>query len=80
MTVRALLSHAACLLVLVPLFVARFLIGERQRNIRTLRDREHQLDVLSRRLGLALDTSEVGVFEYNIDTDSLVWDDRMNER
>jgi diguanylate cyclase (GGDEF)-like protein len=69
----------ACLLVLVPLFVARFLIGERQRNIRTLREREHQLDVLSRRLGLALDTSEVGVFEYNIDTDTLVWDDRMND-
>jgi diguanylate cyclase (GGDEF)-like protein len=69
----------ACLLVLVPLFVARFLMGERQRNIRTLREREHQLDVLSRRLGLALDTSEVGVFEYNIDTDTLVWDDRMND-
>jgi diguanylate cyclase (GGDEF)-like protein len=75
---RALIA-LACLLVLVPLFVARFLIGERQRNIRTLREREHQLDVLSRRLGLALDTSEVGVFEYNIDTDALVWDDRMND-
>ncbi|MEO7223404.1 MAG: diguanylate cyclase, partial [Devosia sp.] len=69
----------ASLLVLVPLFVARVLIGERHRNIRTLREREHQLDVLSRRLGLALDTSEVGVFEYNIDTDTLVWDDRMND-
>jgi diguanylate cyclase (GGDEF)-like protein len=74
---RALVALAS-LLVLAPLFVARFLIGERQRNIRTLREREHQLDVLSRRLGLALDTSEVGVFEYNIDTDELVWDDRMN--
>lgn len=67
------------LLVLVPLFVARFLIGERQEHIRTLGDREHQLKVLSRRLGLALDTSMVGVFEYNIDTDVLVWDDRMND-
>jgi diguanylate cyclase (GGDEF)-like protein len=75
---RALVAVAS-LLVLVPLFVARFLIGERQRNIRTLRDREHQLEVLSRRLGLALDTSEVGVFEYNIDTDKMVWDDRMND-
>ena len=60
------------MLVLVPLFVARFLIGERQEHIRTLGDREHQLKVLSRRLGLALDTSMVGVFEYNIDTDVLV--------
>ncbi len=69
----------ACILVLVPLFVARFLIGERQKHIRALGEREHELDVLSRRLGLALDTSEVGVFEYNIDADKLVWDDRMND-
>lgn len=75
---RALVAVAS-LLVLVPLFVARFLIGERQKHIRTLGQREHQLDVLSRRLGLALDTSEVGVFEYNVDTDTLVWDDRMND-
>src|SRR5207249_4357342 len=34
---------------------------------------------LSRRLGLALATSEVGVWEYHIDTDRLVWDDRMND-
>ena len=67
------------LLILVPLFLARFLIGERQDHIRALGEREHQLKVLSRRLGLALDTSKVGVFEYNIDTDALVWDDRMND-
>ena len=34
---------------------------------------------LSRRLGLALDTSQIGVWEYNIETDELFWDDRMNE-
>ena len=75
---RALIA-LGCLLVLVPLFVARFLIGERQDHIRALGEREHQLKVLSRRLGLALDTSKVGVFEYNIDSDVLVWDDRMND-
>ena len=74
-----LLILLACALVLVPLFVAFRLINERQRHIKALGEREHQLDVLSRRLGLALDTSEVGVWEYNIDTDQLVWDDRMNE-
>jgi diguanylate cyclase (GGDEF)-like protein len=73
-----LLIALACLLVLAPLFVARFLMGERQKHIRALREREHQLDVLSRRLGLALDTSEVGVWEYNIDAGTLVWDERMN--
>ena len=75
---RLLLALAAAL-VLIPLAIARHLIEERARNIRTLREREHQLDILSRRLGLALTTSEVGVWEYHIDTDRLVWDDRMND-
>src|SRR3569832_1065245 len=34
---------------------------------------------MSRRLGLARDISQVGVWDYNIDTDHLVWDDRMND-
>ena len=75
---RLLLAVAAAR-VLIPLFVARHLINERARNIGTLREREHQLGVLSRRLGLALETSQVGVWDYNVDTDRLVWDDRMNE-
>ena len=75
---RLILALAAAL-VLIPLFIARHLINERARNISTLRQREHQLDVLSRRLGLALDISQVGVWDYNIDTDHLVWDDRMND-
>ncbi|RYE08869.1 MAG: EAL domain-containing protein [Hyphomicrobiales bacterium] len=74
-----LLVALASALIIVPLLIARFLIGERQKHIRTLGERERQLDVVSRRLGLALDTSEVGVWEYNIDTDTLVWDDRMND-
>jgi diguanylate cyclase (GGDEF)-like protein len=69
----------AVALVLIPLFIARHLINERARNIRTLREREHQLEILSRRLGLALDTSQVGVWEHNVETDELVWDDRMND-
>jgi diguanylate cyclase (GGDEF)-like protein len=66
-------------LVLVPLLVAGRLIDERQRHIRELGNREEQLEVLSRRLGLALDTSEIGVWEYHIESERLVWDDRMNE-
>jgi diguanylate cyclase (GGDEF)-like protein len=68
----------AVALVLIPLFVGRHLINERARNIATLRQREQQLDVLSRRLGIALETSEVGVWDYNADADRLIWDDRMN--
>jgi diguanylate cyclase (GGDEF)-like protein len=69
----------AAALVLIPLLLARHLIGERQRHVRVIGEREHQLGVLSRRLGLALDTSQVGVWEYNISVDCLVWDDRMND-
>jgi diguanylate cyclase (GGDEF)-like protein len=69
----------AALFVLVPLFVARRLIEQRQRHIKVLAERESQLDILSRRLSLALDTSQVGVWEHNVDIDCLVWDDRMNE-
>lgn len=74
-----LLIALAAVLVLAPLIIARLLIEERQRHIREMTAREHDLEILSRRLGLALDTSEVGVWEYNIDTDLLVWDDRMSE-
>src|SRR5690606_24177132 len=78
-TVFRLLIGLASALVLVPLFLARHLINERARHIRALGERQHQLDVLSRRLGLALSTSEVGVWEYDAELDQLFWDDRMNE-
>ena len=66
-------------LIVGPMVRTRRLIGERQRNINELRDREAELERLSRRLGLALDASRVGVWDFNIDTDVLVWDDRMDE-
>ena len=58
---------------------ARRLNDERQSNIDALSDRQAQLDRLSRRLGLALDASKVGVWDYHIDKRVLVWDDRMDE-
>ena len=66
-------------LVLIPFVVGGWLIEERQRNLRSATAREAELQKLSRRLGLALETSRVGVWEYDIDTGRLVWDDRMNE-
>ncbi len=78
-TLFRLLIGLASALVLLPLFLARHLINERARHIRALGERQHQLDVVSRRLGLALSTSEVGVWEYHVAADRLVWDDRMNE-
>ncbi|MGE0501324.1 MAG: EAL domain-containing protein [Rhizobiaceae bacterium] len=66
-------------LVVVPLIVTGRLMEERQSHIGELRSRENQLERLSRRLGLALDTSQVGVWEFNVSSGELVWDDRMDE-
>jgi diguanylate cyclase (GGDEF)-like protein len=70
---------AAGLLVVIPTWLIGRLVGERRDHSAKLRDRESELERLSRRLELALDTSKVGVWEMNIKTGELVWDDRMNE-
>ena len=69
----------SALLVAGPMLRTRRLVEERQRHIAVLNDRETQLARLSRRLGIALDASQVGVWDYDITTDSLVWDGRMDE-
>jgi diguanylate cyclase (GGDEF)-like protein/PAS domain S-box-containing protein len=66
-------------LVVVPIILGGRLMEERQNTLRALRRREAELQKLSRRLGLALETSRVGVWEFDIETDDLTWDDRMNE-
>jgi len=70
---------AAGIAVIGPILIAGRLIDERHLHLIALRSRESELKRLSRRLGLALDTSQVGVWEYNIVSGELVWDDRMNE-
>ncbi|WP_181701198.1 bifunctional diguanylate cyclase/phosphodiesterase [Chthonobacter albigriseus] len=66
-------------LVVVPTFLAGRLLTERQAHVSELHRRESELARISRRLKLALDTSEVGVWEMDIVTEDLAWDDRMNE-
>ncbi|BCH25832.1 bifunctional diguanylate cyclase/phosphodiesterase [Mesorhizobium sp. L-8-3] len=66
-------------LIVIPMLVTARLVEERQRHIRELRRRETELKRLSRRLGLALETSQVGVWDFDMARDELVWDDRMNE-
>ncbi|APH74375.1 bifunctional diguanylate cyclase/phosphodiesterase [Aquibium oceanicum] len=65
--------------ILVPIFASGRLMEERQLHIGELHRREMQLARLSRRLRLALDTSRVGVWELDIESNELFWDDRMNE-
>src|SRR5690606_37477241 len=48
-------------------------------HFRELKSREAELARLSRRLGLALDVSKVGVWEMNLVTGMETWDDRTNE-
>ncbi len=73
------LTVLAALLLAGPMLRTRRLVEERQRHIADLNDREAQLARLSRRLGLALDASQVGVWDYDITSGALVWDGRMDE-
>lgn len=65
--------------VMIPTLLSGRLIDERQHNIQKLKERELELEKLSRRHGLALETSQVGVWELNIHSKDLFWDARMNE-
>lgn len=67
------------LMVLIPILINSRLNGERHAQNRELKRREHELERLSRRLGLALDTSRIGVWELELESGHLVWDDRMDE-
>ena len=69
----------ALLLIVVPTFYAGRLFGERERNYAALQQRERELALLSQRLALALDASKIGVWEHNVGTEELVWDDRVNQ-
>jgi len=66
-------------LIVVPILMTARLIGERQSYIGELKSREGELERLSRRLALALDTSQVGVWDYDIASGGLLWDQRMDE-
>lgn len=66
-------------LILLPLGFAGRLSKERRRHYQELGLRESQLDSLSRRLNLALKTSQIGIWEMDMESSQLVWDGRMNE-
>ncbi len=69
----------AGLLVVVPISIAGGLYDQRRAHIGELRRRQSQLQKLSQRLKLALDTSKIGVWELNLTTSELTWDRRMRE-
>lgn len=77
-TIRS-FAFLAGILVFVPIIVAGRLFGERYEHMRELRSREQDLQHLSERLELALETSQIGVWEFNQTEDTLFWDARMCE-
>ena len=74
-----LLTVAGGLLVLLPIFIAGQLYDQRRGHIRELKRRQVQMEGLSKRLKLALDTSKIGIWELNMETGALAWDSRMRE-
>ncbi len=74
-----LLIFVAGLLVILPISIAGYLYDQRRTHIRELRRRQDQMLKLSQRLKLALDTSKIGIWELNLDTREMAWDDRMKE-
>ena len=66
-------------LVVVPIMVAGRLFKERQKHYRDLRRSEQRLRRLSHRLELALDASQIGVWELDLKTNDVLWDDRVSE-
>jgi len=70
---------ALAVIIVVPMFWVGYLMKDRHRHILALQDREERLEAVSQRLQLALDASNVGVFEYDPGSDTLSWDTRMRE-
>jgi diguanylate cyclase (GGDEF)-like protein len=66
-------------LVVAPAWLAGRLVEERRDHYADQRRRESELEHVTQRLELALDASKVSVWEYNVDLDELVWDDRLTE-
>ncbi|MBN9070557.1 MAG: EAL domain-containing protein [Rhizobiales bacterium] len=66
-------------LVVIPTILTGRLVEERTRNIAELERSGKELRRLSRRLELALDSSQIGVWELTTEDNSLIWDKRMNE-
>lgn len=69
----------AGLLVILPISIAGYLNDLRHTHMQELARRQRQIQRLSERHQLALDTSRIGVWELNLSTSELSWDSRMRE-
>ena len=74
-SLRATVSIAA-VSMLLPIIVAGLLLSERNRNIQALRTRETKLLELSQRFKLAMDSSNIGIWEIENDSSRCYLDER----
>ncbi|HBF28230.1 EAL domain-containing protein [Rhizobium sp.] len=64
-------------MILAPIMWVARLLEERQANIAELNEQKRELRTLSQRLQIALNASQIGVWELDIATGRLHWDARM---
>jgi len=72
-----LLLGLAGIIVVAPMIWTGRLTEERERHLEILREREDAVNALSQRLQIALETSKIGIWDYDVVTGELIWDERM---
>ena len=77
-TFRFFLALGAIIVVAPMLWTGR-LTEERHRNLKMLQQREDEMRALSQRLQIALETSKIGVWDFDTVTGELIWDERMKD-
>ena len=65
-------------IVIAPMVWTGRLTAERERHLEILREHEDEMRALSQRLQIALETSKIGIWDYDIVTGELIWDTRMS--
>ncbi|TWD54248.1 periplasmic sensor diguanylate cyclase/phosphodiesterase [Agrobacterium vitis] len=76
---RRLLMFCLAFMILGPILWVAKLLEERQTNIAELNEQKRELRSVSQRLQLALDASQIGVWELDIASGRLHWDARMRQ-
>lgn len=71
------LTAAAALVIIIPIFLTGGLVSERQRHRAGLRERETEIRALSQRLDLALAASKTGIWEIAVGSGKRSWDRQM---
>ncbi|MBX9459480.1 MAG: EAL domain-containing protein [Rhizobium sp.] len=73
------LMALAAFMVVAPMVWTGRLTEERESHLGKLREHEVEMRTMSQRLQIALETSKIGVWDYDTVTGSLIWDQRMQD-